>query len=77
MFRRGVKSMRKDWYTALIPLMSSGFGYSVVRYLIYGILRRFIGRVVKLVLTALVLAIALYLFVKYWQIPMPINLIGN
>ena len=55
----------------------SGFGYSVVRYLIYGILRRFIGRVVKLVLTALVLAIALYLFVKYWQIPMPINLIGN
>lgn len=77
MFRRGVKSMRKDWYTALIPLIYSGFGYSVVRYLIYGILRRFIGRVVKLVLTALVLAIALYLFVKYWQIPMPINLIGN
>lgn len=57
--------MRQDWYTALIPLIYSGFGYSVVRYLIYGILRRVIGRVVKLVLTALVLAIALYLFVKY------------
>lgn len=69
--------MRQDWYTALIPLIYSGFGYSVVRYLLYGILTRFIGRVVKLVLTALVLAIALYLFVKYWQIPMPINLLGN
>lgn len=65
--------MRQDWYTALIPLIYSGFGYSVVRYLLYGILTRFIGRVVKLVLTALVLAIALYLFVKYWQIPMPIH----
>lgn len=69
--------MRQDWYTALIPLIYSGFGYSVVRYLLYGILTRFIGRVVKLVLTALVLAIALYLFVKYWQIPMPIKLLGN
>lgn len=77
MFRRGVKPMRQDWYTALIPLIYSGFGYSVVRYLIYGILRRVIGRVVKLVLTALALAIALYLFVKYWQIPMPNHLLGN
>ena len=77
MFRRGVKPMRQDWYTALNPLIYSGFGYSVVRYLIYGILRRVIGKAVKLVLTVLVFAIALYLFVKYWQIPMPINLIGN
>lgn len=77
MFRRGVKPMRQDWYTALIPLIYSGFGYSVVRYLIYGILRRVSGKAVKLVLTVLVFAIALYLFVKYWQIPMPINLIGN
>ena len=69
--------MKQDWYTPLIPLIYSGFGYSVVRYLLYGILRRVIGKVIKLVLTALVIAIALYLFVKYWQIPMPINLIGN
>ena len=65
--------MKQDWYTALIPLIYSGFGYSVVRYLLYGILRRVIGKVIKLVLTALVIAIALYLFVKYWQIPMPIH----
>lgn len=65
--------MKQDWYTPLIPLIYSGFGYSVVRYLLYGILRRVIGKVIKLVLTALVIAIALYLFVKYWQIPMPIH----
>ena len=69
--------MRQGWYTALIPLIYSGFGYSIVRYILYGILRRVIGKAVKLVLTALVFAIALYLFVKYWQIPMAINLIGN
>ena len=69
--------MKQDWYTALVPLIYSGFGYSIVRYILYGMLRRIIGRTIKLVLTALVFAIALYLFVKYWQIPMPINLIGN
>ena len=69
--------MRQDWYTALIPLIYSGFGYSIVRYILYGILRSVIGRAIKLVLTALVFAIALYLFVKYWQITMPINLLGN
>lgn len=69
--------MRQDWYTALIPLIYSGFGYSIVRYILYGILRSVIGRAIKLVLAALVFAIALYLFVKYWQIPMPINLLGN
>ena len=68
--------MKQDWYTALIPLIYSGFGYSVVRYLLYGILRRVIGKVIKLVLTALVIAIALYLFVKYWQIPLPMDIPG-
>lgn len=69
--------MRQGWYTALIPLIYSGFGYSIVRYILYGILRRVIGKAVKLVLTVLVFAIALYLFVKYWQIPMPNHLLGN
>ena len=65
--------MRQDWYTVLIPLIYSGFGYSIVRYLLYGVFIRTIGRVIRLTLTALVLIIALYLFVKYWQIPMPIH----
>lgn len=68
--------MRTDWYHAFIPLIYSGFGYSIVRYLLYGVFRRTIGRAIRLTLTALVLIIALYLFVKYWQIPLPMDIPG-
>lgn len=57
-----------EWYHKLIPLIYSGVGYSFVRYIIYGMLRKLISRVTRLIIASLVVAIAIYLFVHYWHL---------
>lgn len=58
--------MRKDWWALVIPLFYSSFGIGLVHSLFFGSLRRVARRIIRFVITILLLGIGCYLMYAFW-----------